>query len=146
MDDDLIGREPREFEIPLRPLGPSRLLSELLKQEDSSPYRFFWVGPSSVRRYLRVHWKWAKASDQFDIVIRLEMVSEPWAPASRPSNAGRPSFKNKPDEARIKIAKEAWEIRMEQPSLGWDKIAARVGAPTGETLRRWIEDHHLHER
>jgi hypothetical protein len=34
---------------------------------------------------------------------------------------------------------------MKEPTLGWDKIAARVGASSGRTLHRWIERDRLHE-
>jgi hypothetical protein len=58
---------------------------------------------------------------------------------------GRPSNRAKPEPTKVKIAKEGWVLRNSEPVLGWDKIAARVGAPTGKTLQRWVEVDRLHE-
>jgi hypothetical protein len=60
--------------------------------------------------------------------------------------AGRKSLRVKPDPSRVEMSRNGWAIRQAQPALGWDKIAARVGAPNGKTLQRWIEEHRLHER
>ena len=58
---------------------------------------------------------------------------------------GRPTNRGKPQPAKVKIAKNGWKVRTSEPVLSWDKIAARVGAPSGKTLQRWIEVDRLHE-
>jgi hypothetical protein len=61
--------------------------------------------------------------------------------------AGRPPLdKDAARASRIEMSRKAWAIKQQQPTLGWSLIAPRVGAPSGETLRRWIVDERLHER
>lgn len=60
-----------------------------------------------------------------------------WLRGLRP--AGRHSIREELDPARAEFARKGWAIKQEQPALGWDKIAPRVGAPNGKTLSRWVK-------
>jgi hypothetical protein len=63
------------------------------------------------------------------------------------SRRGRPDLDHDAAlAARIEMARKAAAIKRKQPTLGWDLIAPRVGASSGETLRRWIVEERLHER
>jgi hypothetical protein len=64
--------------------------------------------------------------------------------AERARRPGRRRRTVEKHPAKIALAKRAWAIHEREPKLGWDKIAARVGA-SGKTLQRYCEEDRLHE-
>jgi hypothetical protein len=100
------------------------------------------VGPWSS---LRVHLPRTHAIASTHLASAQKARGLLYAIQQRLAQGGRPTNREKPQPAKVKIAKDGWKLRESEPVLSWDKIAARVGAPSGKTLQRWIEHDRLHE-